>query len=103
MLWAARRAAAANLTQVVAVHCAQQRYGIRVNSIHPGPSATDMPLGGAERNADNPIVRQLIEQIPMGRLGQPSEIGKAVVYLASDDASYVTGAELFVDGGLMLV
>lgn len=96
------KAAVANLTQVVAVHCAQQRYGIRVNSIHPGPSATDMLLGG-ERHADNPVVVQLIKNIPMGRLGEPSEIGKAVVYLASDDASYVTGAELFIDGGLALL
>lgn len=97
------KAAVANLTQVVAVHCAQQGYGIRVNVIHPGFTATEMLYGGAESVGDHPIVRGLIDKIPMGRVGQPSEIGKAVVYLASDDASYVTGAELFVDGGVALV
>jgi len=78
--------------------------GIRVNVVSPG--ATDTPglrelyassEAGQERN-------EVISQaVPLGRLGTPDEIAKAVVFLASDDASYITGVELFVDGGIAQV
>jgi NAD(P)-dependent dehydrogenase (short-subunit alcohol dehydrogenase family) len=75
--------------------------GIRVNAVSPG--ATDTPglssLGSTE--AENQQFKaSLIAAIPMGRMGTPEEIAKAVCFLASDDRSYITGAELFVDGGL---
>ena len=94
------KAAVANLTKVAAVHCATEGYGIRVNSIHPGPVETDMITGGNARAADIPQVRGLIEAIPMRRMGQAHEIGEAIAFLASESASFITGAELFVDGGL---
>jgi 3alpha(or 20beta)-hydroxysteroid dehydrogenase len=94
------KAAVANLTKVAAVHCAVERYGIRVNSVHPGPIEAPMLTGGAERPLEIPQVRDLVEAIPFGRMGQPREVGDVVAFLASDAASYMTGAEIFVDGGL---
>ena len=71
--------------------------GIRVNSIHPGAIDTEMVafLWGDEFN----YKPKLEQAIPMGRLGTAEEVAKVVVFLASDDASYVTGAEFIVDGG----
>jgi 3alpha(or 20beta)-hydroxysteroid dehydrogenase len=94
------KAAVANLTKVAAVHCAVERYGIRVNSVHPGPIEAPMLTGGAERPLEIPQIRNLVEAIPLGRMGQPREVADVVAFLASDAASYITGAEIFVDGGL---
>jgi 3alpha(or 20beta)-hydroxysteroid dehydrogenase len=94
------KAAVANLTKVAAIHCAVQRYNIRVNSVHPGPSDTEMLSGGASRPLDIPQIQQLVAAVPMGRMGQPREIGEVVAFLASEAASYMTAAEIFVDGGL---
>jgi NAD(P)-dependent dehydrogenase (short-subunit alcohol dehydrogenase family) len=73
---------------------------IRVNAVSPG--STDTP-GFADLLASSPVGeerRKMIASIvPLGRLGTPDEIAKAVVFLASDDSSYITGSELFVDGG----
>ena len=87
------KAALANLTKTVAVHCARSGYRIRANSIHPGPHATAM-MGGDPSG--------LVNRIPLQRMGQPTELAAAVAYLASDDASFVTAAELFIDGGLIV-
>ena len=92
------KAALANLTKVAALHCAAERYNIRVNSVHPGPTETDMLTGRG--TAEIPQVKQLISAIPLGRMGQPREIANVVAFLASDLASYVTASEVFVDGGL---
>ncbi|MEL6459232.1 MAG: SDR family oxidoreductase, partial [Cyanobacteria bacterium J06621_15] len=67
---------------------------IRVNAISPGVIATEMSdeaLGDASE--------AIMQQIPMGRLGEPEEIAKVVLFLASDDASYIAGEDLLVDGG----
>ena len=73
---------------------------IRVNAVSPG--YTDTPpwhsAGGAEQ-----LMKNLSNSVPLGRFGTPDEVAKAVVFLASDDSSYVTGAELFVDGGFAQV
>lgn len=77
---------------------------IRVNVVSPGP--VDTPgLSGLARTEEqkNQLYRQLASTVPLGRLGKPEEIAKAVVFLASDDASYITGIELFVDGGTVQV
>lgn len=71
------------------------RQGIRVNAICPGP--TDTPMLHKALTSDQLAAFAL--SFPMGRLGQPDEIAKAAVFLASDDASFVTGALLYVDGG----
>jgi NAD(P)-dependent dehydrogenase (short-subunit alcohol dehydrogenase family) len=77
---------------------------IRVNAISPG--SIDTPgfgelMGSSE--AGQQRLKMLTSIVPMGRLGRPEEIAKAVVFLASDDASFITGAELFVDGGFAQV
>jgi NAD(P)-dependent dehydrogenase (short-subunit alcohol dehydrogenase family) len=77
---------------------------IRVNAVSPG--ATDTPglndlLASAE--AGQQRLRTLSNSVPLGRLGTPDEVAKAVVFLASDDSSYITGTELFVDGGFAQV
>lgn len=77
---------------------------IRVNAVSPG--STDTP-GFAGLLASNPAgeerKRALATLVPLGRLGQPDEVAKAVLFLASDDSSYITGVELFVDGGFAQV
>ncbi len=78
--------------------------GIRVNAVSPG--ATDTPgLRDlwASSEADQQRKKMISETVPLGRLGTPDEIAKAVVFLASDDASYITGVELSVDGGIAQV
>jgi 3alpha(or 20beta)-hydroxysteroid dehydrogenase len=74
--------------------------GIRVNSVHPG--GVDTPLIRLGSGADLPteILDKAHGQLPIPRVGQPEDIARATLYLASDDASYVTGTELVVDGGL---
>jgi NAD(P)-dependent dehydrogenase (short-subunit alcohol dehydrogenase family) len=73
---------------------------IRVNAISPGPIETPILDGLAETDEQrNGIKAHLTSMVPLGRMGQPEEIGKAAVFLASQDASFVAGVELFVDGG----
>lgn len=75
--------------------------GIRVNAVSPGPIATPIfgRMGLTHDEIDG-FSKDMIAKIPLKRVGQPIEIAKAVAYLASDDSSYVVGAELVVDGGL---
>jgi NAD(P)-dependent dehydrogenase (short-subunit alcohol dehydrogenase family) len=68
---------------------------IRVNVVSPGPIATP----GLDSFADDATKAQLTALVPLGRIGEADEIAKAALFLASDDASFVAGAELFVDGG----
>ena len=77
---------------------------IRVNAVSPGPIDTpglnDLV---ASTGAGEQRLKMISSNVPLGRLGTPNEIAKAVVFLASDDSSYITGTELFVDGGLAQV
>jgi len=75
--------------------------GIRVNTLSPGPTKTPGLLGlaGPDAARQQEMLDALASRIPMGRLGEPDEIAKAAVFLASDDSSFVHGSELFVDGG----
>src|SRR5579862_8446214 len=73
---------------------------IRVNVVSPGPIETPGVAGLAQTEEQRQgLYAQLASMVPLGRMGQPDEIAKAAVFLASDDASYVAGIELFVDGG----
>jgi len=74
---------------------------IRVNTLSPGPIHTPglVDLAGNDPAQQQGLLDYLASQVPMGRVGQPEEIAKAAVFLASDASSFVTGAELFVDGG----
>ncbi|WP_179045315.1 glucose 1-dehydrogenase [Sphingobium lactosutens] len=100
-LYGASKAALANLTKTTAVHCGLRGDHIRCNSIHPGMHLTEM-IDNPEVQA-LPQVRALKSAIPMGRMGLPAEFGKVVTFLASEDSSYMTAAELFTDGGLTVV
>jgi NAD(P)-dependent dehydrogenase (short-subunit alcohol dehydrogenase family) len=73
---------------------------IRVNVISPGPIGTPGLAGLVPAEQKEGLFAQLASAVPMGRLGEPEEIAKAVAFLASDDASFVNGIELFVDGGI---
>jgi NAD(P)-dependent dehydrogenase (short-subunit alcohol dehydrogenase family) len=74
---------------------------IRVNVLSPGPTRTPglVDLAGPDAAQQQGLLDYLASQVPMGRVGESDEIAKAAVFLASDDSSFVTGAELFVDGG----
>jgi len=74
--------------------------GIRVNVISPGPVATPGLAGLVPPEYKEGLFTQLASGVPMGRLAEPEEIAKVVAFLASDDASFVNGVELFVDGGV---
>lgn len=77
---------------------------IRVNALSPGPIETPAMDGLAgDEEKTKQFKAQMAAQVPLGRIGQPDEIAKAAVFLASDDSSYVTGIELFVDGGMIQV
>ena len=82
------------LTKATAIQYAKD--GIRANSVHPGPIVTAMT---ERRRADPETYRLTVSRIPLGRYGQPLEVALGVLYLASDEASFVTGSELVIDGG----
>ena len=71
---------------------------IRVNIVSPGPVKTPIL-----KDASDEVIAQIVSQVPLGRIGQADEIAKAALFLASDDSSFVSGVELFVDGGLAQV
>ena len=73
---------------------------IRVNVVSPGPTRTPLLTNmGNSKEASNDILDKLAKLTVMGRLAEPEEVAKVVVFLASDDSSYITGIELFIDGG----
>ena len=92
--YSASKGAVRLLTKTTALQYAKE--GIRVNSVHPGPIETPMT---AARRADPAVKAMMVSRIPLGRYGQANEVAYGVVYLASDEASFVTGSELVIDGG----
>lgn len=94
------------LTKAAALEVAQLGYSIRVNSVHPGyidtPLVRDVVNKGAGQEgvpSANEMIGLLTMLHPIGRLGVPDEIGNAILFLASDEASFMTGSEMVVDGG----
>ena len=103
--YSASKGAVRLFTKSTAIEFGQKQYAIRVNSVHPGVIDTEMGHVVVEivmhRMAkDEPSARALIvAQHPIGRLGKPEEVAAVIAFLCSDDASFVTGSELVVDGG----
>lgn len=94
------KAAVRHLTKSVALHCARAGYPVTCNSVHP--TFIDTPIlddigPGVEREQ---LLAKLGRQIPVGRVGEPDDVAYAAVYLCSDESKFVTGAELYIDGGI---
>lgn len=88
------------LTKSAALHCAEAGHNIRVNSIHPGAIRTRMLERFLDQQDDAEEARRdLVALHPLGRLGEPDDIAYGVVFLASDESSFITGTELVIDGG----
>jgi len=91
----AAKAGVVNLTRALAIEHADQ--GIRVNCVCPGP--IDTPMASMAKTIDA-VMAEYAKAIPMARFGSPDEVAAAIAFLASDDATYITGHALVVDGGL---
>jgi 2-keto-3-deoxy-L-fuconate dehydrogenase len=97
--YVASKGAIASFTKTMAVDHAKQ--GIRVNALMPGVIDTPMPARSLKRYADPDAMRAYWkERHPIGRIGKPEEVARAALFLASDDASFITGHLMFVDGAL---
>jgi 3(or 17)beta-hydroxysteroid dehydrogenase len=103
--YGASKGAVRQLTKSVAVYCGRAGYKIRCNSVHPGLIQTDMgdevmglDNGDAERNKATRV-----KMVPLGYIADPVQVANCILFLASDESSYVTGAELVVDGGFTAV
>lgn len=97
-VYGASKAGIILLTQCMALDFA--RHNIRVNAVCPGPTATPMILSSATDQQS--ALDRWAKELPIGRAGKPEDTAKAVAYLASDDASFVTGSAFVVDGGRLL-
>lgn len=100
--YASSKAAIRNHTKSVALYCAQQGLNIRCNSIHPAAILTPMwePMLGDGKDRDARMAA-LVSDTPLKRFGTPEEVAALAVLLASDDAAYMTGTELTMDGGIL--
>ena len=101
LAYGASKGAVRQLTKSVAAYCGKQKYGIRCNSVHPSWIVTAMVDDLSNFFFDDPEQGQEERRkvIPVGRLGQPEDVANAICYLASDEAEFVNGAELVIDGG----
>lgn len=100
--YASSKAAVRNHTKSVALWCAQQGMQVRCNSVHPAAILTPMweaMLGDGPGRADR--MARMVADAPLKRFGKPSEVAAIVVLLASDEATYITGSEFDIDGGLL--
>lgn len=92
------------LTRATALHCAENNYDLRVNAILSGPIHTEMVERQLERSTNTAAAREamlarIANSLPLKRLGRPSEPANVIAFLASDEASFITGADFPVDGG----
>lgn len=94
--YSASKAGVRLFTKSTAIECAAARNGVRANSVHPGVIETPMSAQALE---DPVKLQKSLEHIPVGRLGKAAEIAAAIVFLASDESSYMTGSEMTIDGG----
>lgn len=102
--YAASKGGVRLFTKAAAIECAEKGYNVRINSVHPGYIETPMvmrrfdKIAEEEREAEETRLKQ---SHPLGRLGKPEEIASMILYLASDEAAFVTGAEFVADGGYL--
>ena len=106
-LYSMTKGGVALFTKSAALEFARKVYRVRVNSIHPGTTETDMGDQVLTMRARNlgtndlePARQQAVTRIPIGRMGTVTDIAKGIVFLASDDAAFMTGAGLVIDGGI---
>jgi 3(or 17)beta-hydroxysteroid dehydrogenase len=97
--YGAAKAAVTNVTKSTAMYCARKGYPIRCNSVHPGSVDTPILDDDKARYGADKALAVRAKAIPMGRVGQPHEVAYAMLFLASDEASFITGTQLVVDGG----
>jgi 3(or 17)beta-hydroxysteroid dehydrogenase len=99
--YCASKGAVTLFTKALAMEAAYGGWNIRVNSVHPAYVATALVEAHIAQSADPEKTRRYLSRLqPLGRMGTVDEVAKAILYLASDESSFVTGAELMVDGGL---
>jgi NAD(P)-dependent dehydrogenase (short-subunit alcohol dehydrogenase family) len=100
--YASSKAAVRNHTKTVALYCAEQHLNIRCNSIHPAAILTPMwePILGNGPDREEKMAA-FLKDTPVKRFGEPAEVAAIAVLLASDEAAYMTGAELTIDGGIL--
>ena len=94
------KAAVRHLTKSVALHCARSAPYVRCNSVHPAFIDTPILDDIAKNMSREEAVQKLGRQIPIGRVGEPDDVAYGVLYLASDESKFMTGAELVLDGGI---
>ncbi|MDR0776558.1 MAG: glucose 1-dehydrogenase [Azonexus sp.] len=100
--YASSKAAVRNHTKSVALYCAQQGMKVRCNSIHPAAILTPMwePMLGTGPDRESNMA-MLVQDTPLKRFGTPQEVAAVAVMLAADESSYMTGAEISIDGGIL--
>ncbi|MFC6254909.1 SDR family oxidoreductase [Secundilactobacillus hailunensis] len=92
----AAKGAVRMMTKSAALYCAQQKYGIRVNSIHPGPIHKPELDDDPKEQA---LIGEHLKSLPLGRFGEKDEVAGLALYLATDEAAFSTGSEFVIDGG----
>ncbi len=100
-VYAASKAAINSLTKIAAVELGPRK--IRVNAVSPGPTATEIVTKmDLDEATIKTMTEELLKQIPLSKFGIPEDVAKLITYLSSDDASFITGSEFVIDGGLMI-
>jgi NAD(P)-dependent dehydrogenase (short-subunit alcohol dehydrogenase family) len=107
--YGASKASVVHMTRTVALYCARKGYAIRCNSVSPGQAVTPAQQQMWARHARDrgqnlqAVIDQDLAHIPMGKFQEPVDVANAVLFLASDEARYITGTNIIVDGGLELI